>query len=265
MRFCLCFALLLLWSAARAEDTEVLPQRVFFGFTDSSGELVLIHSPGRMDLSADLSALLPTGEVIYLESLGYVEEGSTNNNRQTVYNFDNLPGYLFRLPDGKIAAGRTLLLAESGFLDERILLSVTGHPPAPLEEDLVVRIEEIRDRTVAESWILASIEGGISIAMIRFEPGDSTSVASLVLVNGEDLVFEDYIGGPMDDCSVWRVDDGGVFDPASFRIIAASKTLQGLEIARTWMGAEGESAALLEENGTVFQEVLTGYRYWAPL
>lgn len=240
-------------------------QGVFFGFTDSSGELILIHSPMQMDLSGNLSAVLSTGELVCLESLGYRENGSENNHRQTVYNFDNLPGYLFGLPDGKIASGRTLLLAEAGFLEERTSLSVTGHPPVPLEEDLVARIEETRGRPVAESWSLAGIESGISIVMVRFEPGDSTNIASLVLVNGDELVFEDYIGGPMNDCSVWRVDDGGVFDPACFRIIAAFQTPQGLEIVRTWMGAEGESVALLEDNGPVFREVLTGYRYWAPL
>ena len=45
----------------------------------------------------------------------------------------------------------------------------------------------------------------------------------------------------------------------------AAKATNGFEIARIWMGAEGESAALLEENGPVFRVVLTGYRYWAPL
>lgn len=265
MRFRLFLALLLLGGATRAEDTEAAPHGVFFGLTDSSGELVLIHSPEPVELPGQLFAVLPSGDLAGLDFIGYREEGSDNNHRQTVYNFDNLPGYLFRLPEGKIASGRTVLLAEAGFLGERTLLSVTGHPPTPIDEDLVARIEEVSGRPVAESWKLAGIEGGISIVMVRFEPGDSTNVASLVLIDGQRMVFEDYVGGPMNDCSVWRVDDGGVFDPAYFRIIAAFQTPQGLEIARTWMGAEGESAALLEENGPVFREVLTGYRYWAPL
>ena len=252
-------------SAAHAEDTGIEPQGIYFGFTDSSGELILIHSPGQMDISGDLSAVMPSGEIITLESLDYRDEGLDNNHRQTTYNFDNLPGYLFRLPDGKITSGSTVLLAEDGFLEERILLSVTSYPRLPLEDELVARIEDIRGLPVIESWNLAEIEGGISIVIVRFEPGESTNTASLVRIDGQRMVFEDYIGCPMNDSSVWRADDGGVFDAANFDVIAAFHTSEGVEIVRTWMGAEGESAALLEENGPVFMEVLSGYRYWAPL
>ncbi len=241
------------------------PAGVYFGFTDFSGELILIYSLEQMDVSGDLSAVLPTGEVIDLESMGYRGMGSEDNYRQTAYNFPNLPGYLFRIPDGKITAGETVLLVDTGFLGERTLLTVTGHPPAPLKDDIVAWIEEVSSSPVAESWNLATIEGGISVVMVRFEPGDSTNVACLVLIDGERMVFEEYIGGPMNNITVWRADDGGVFDAANFDVIAAFRTSDGIEIVRTWSGPEGESAAFLEENGQIFREVLGGYRYWAPL
>ena len=265
MRYQYLLSVIICISTLRAEDTGPVPRGIYFGFTDSSGELILVHSIEQMDLSGDLSAVLPTGEVIALESLGYSEEGLENNHRQTTYNFDNLPGYLFRLPDGMITGGSTVLLAEDGFLEERTLLSVTTYPGSPLEDELVARIEDIRGLPVVESWNLAEIEGGISIVIVRFEPGESTNTASLVLIDGQRMVFEDYIGGQMNDFSVWRADDGGVFDAAYFDVIAAFRSPVGFEIALTWKGAEGESAALLEENGPVFMEVLSGYRYWAPL
>lgn len=59
------------------------PAGVYFGFTDLSGELILIYSLEQMDISENLSAVLPTGEVIDLESMGYRETGSENNYRQT--------------------------------------------------------------------------------------------------------------------------------------------------------------------------------------
>ena len=58
---------------------------VYFGFTDSSGELILIHSPELIELPEQLFAVLPSGELYGLEFIEYREGEQDNNHRQTAY------------------------------------------------------------------------------------------------------------------------------------------------------------------------------------
>jgi hypothetical protein len=86
-----------------------------------------------------------------------------------------------------------------------------------------------------------------------------------VLITKDRIVFEDYKGSTTGTDSIWRVDDGGIFNPRDFEIVAAFRSPHGYELVRAWAGPEGESTVLLREEGAVFSNVLTQYRYWVGL
>jgi len=102
------------------------------------------------------------------------------------------------------------------------------------------------------------------MALVQYLPADSAQLVSLVLIRTESLAFEDYIGDRSEEGSVWRVDDGGAFNPHEFRIIAAFDSVGSLSIARSWAGQEGDNAVLYSVAGKQLVPILTAYRYWAP-
>jgi hypothetical protein len=256
---------LVLWTAQTAGSEPDPGGEAFFGFTDSSGELVILHDTGSVQVPSTLFAVSPEGDLTEA-GLVRVSGGSPeNSHRDTEANFDNLPGAVYRLEGGPLPAGTTVLLADRAFLQGREVLAVSDGYREPAGGDIEAAIEEARGLGVRESWVIATVDGGIPVVLVGFEPGDSSSMAGLAAVGDAGTIMRDLEGAAPNDVSVWRVDDGGLLHPEDFRVIAAFSAPAGLEIAFTWAGFEGELGSLLAESGGEFVEVLDGYRYWAPL
>jgi hypothetical protein len=99
---------------------------------------------------------------------------------------------------------------------------------------------------------------------VLFERRGSDVLAALVLDRGGRLTFQEYPGNTRDESSVWRVDDGGVFDPGVFDILFVIEGPQGVELGVEWVGAEGVNVRLLQADGTKFRERVAAYFYHAP-
>jgi hypothetical protein len=256
----------LLFTVAVSGDPEIqVPPDVFFGFTDAEGALILVPDIDSTATPDELLVVSPAGALPEAGFVEFREQEPGSSSRRTARNFDNLAGALYSLRDTVLTGDLTFVIAAAGFLEERILLPVTGLPADPPGGDFVTRVETERNLPVAEAWQLASIDTGIPVVLVRFEPGDSISLASIVADCDNGLIFADIEGTPMNDISVWRVDDGGVLYPGGFSVIAAFRTQSGLEIAVTWGAFEGELSSLLRQSGSEFVKVLSGYRYWAPM
>jgi len=92
------------------------------------------------------------------------------------------------------------------------------------------------------------------------------ALAGLAVVDGSAVVFADLPGDYRREGgnSVWRVDDGGEFDPTSFDIILLGRRAARTVLAFSWTGAEGTLLRLLESDGDRFRELLGDAWYQAP-
>jgi hypothetical protein len=240
---------------------------MLLGFADEAGMRIIVTGfEDSVDVSEPMWAVLPSGETRGVRFLGRAEGTPENTCRDRAGNFDNLPGLVFGVEGDPLAADMTCPVASAGFLLRRTPLAVERLDLSPLDEGGVAIIENARCMRIERSWRLARIEGGAELWMTLFEPGDSTIVASLILVEDGDLFFEDFVGTISEDMtSVWRIDDNGEFDASWFEIIAAFRSERGIDLVRTWIGAEGENSAWLEAEEGELRPVLRGYRYQAPL
>lgn len=240
-------------------------QGLYLGFADSTGSRVIVTEYDGAE-PRFLWGILPSGETVALAFCEAAPGTDGNNHRHTAYNFDNLPGLVFRVAEDPLEADGTCPLATSSFLAAHAPLSVTPLDMSAPDEETRRRIQESRGMELDSAWRLAGVGDEAEVLLVLFQPGDSTVVASMVFSEGDDLRFEDYVGDRSGDMqSVWRVDDGGRFDPGGFEVIAAFRTGAGIEIVRTWIGAEGENTVWLVPGESGLEPALTYYRYQAPL
>ena len=117
-----------------------------------------------------------------------------------------------------------------------------------------------------DCWQLAGIDDGSRFLAVHFANADTSALAGVALARDSVHLFFPLPGrydGP--GGSVWRVDDGGIFDPDAIRFLFAARLPQGYAAAFLWAGAEGESEQLVVADSTPHaRSALTAYRYWSP-
>ncbi|MEJ2615845.1 MAG: hypothetical protein P8Z35_12880 [Ignavibacteriaceae bacterium] len=234
---------------------------VSFGFADSSGQYFLaseINPHSRNSYYVEISS----GKIFKLEFVEERGEEKQSTGRQISSNFNNVGGYLFQSPYIKLDPDKTYLIADSNYLSQHTRLSIEPVSYTPLTTNNIEKIEEVKGKQIKSNWQLGKTDDGIILALVLFQPGKDTALASLVLIKNNLFVFEDYPGNLKDEYSVWRVDDNGEFNPQSINVIALFHSPDGYEIARTWAGEEGESSVFLVQRENVFNPVKEYYRYW---
>ncbi|MCK7580209.1 MAG: hypothetical protein MZV65_34175 [Chromatiales bacterium] len=192
-----------------------------------------------------------------------------DSGRASSQNFARQAGQLLSLTDGEVSGDDICLLAPPEFFRAREPLP---YEPLLAREDqgdecsapLRGRIAEARKRPLAGCWPVAVIGDEDGAYVVLFERRGPDSLAALVLDRGGRLAFRDYPGNAQDESSVWRVDDGGVFDPGAFDILFVIEGPQGVELGVEWAGAEGANVALLQADGALLRERLAAYFYRAP-
>lgn len=105
----------------------------------------------------------------------------------------------------------------------------------------------------------------MTIGLVVFEKKKGQKpLASLVVASKSGLLFEDFPGN--DDLqSTWRVDDGGEIDASMFKVLFVTKSKVGYALAYEWFGFEGCSLNVIQQQGGKFRDILSNYRYTAPL
>lgn len=253
---------LIIFSASIATANEATP--FYFGLSNAKGNQVIIYD-NNANIPHQLYAILPSDGKCLLSFVEKRTRKPEDTGRQTANNFDNLGGVVFQTSNECLKGGRTIVLIDPDFLDKHKPIPVKPNALSPLKNTDISRIETVKKLKIQSSWNFASLSSDTTIALVQFFPQGNSKIASLVLITKEHIVFEDYPGDTKNVNSAWRVDDGGIFNPRDFQILAAFQSPYGIELIRAWAGPEGENSALLREDGAKFLKVLTQYRYWVGL
>ena len=215
-------------------------------------------------------ALCPGNELLAVKFIKtQTGDAGRDTGRASLENFTRQAGQRFGLVDGEVSGGDVCLLAPPEFFRAREPLPVE---PLLAREDqrdecgetLRDRIAAARKRPLTGCWPVAVIGDEDGAYVVLFERRGPDALAALVLDRGGRLAFRDYPGNTTDESSVWRVDDGGVFDPGAFDVLFVIEGPQGVELGVEWAGAEGANVVLLQVDGALLRERLAAYFYRAP-
>lgn len=255
--------------AATVVAVPVQAGELAFAYADAAGKQLL--APRELAGAPRVQqALCPGNELLALKFIK-TQTGDTGRDtgRASSENFTRQAGQRFSLVDGKVAEGDVCLLAPPAFFRTREPLP---YEPLLAREDqrdacseaVRGRIASARKRALAGCWPVATIGDDEGVYAVLFERRGADVLAALVLDGGGRLAFRDYPGNTRDETSVWRVDDGGVFDPGAFDILFVIEGREGVELGVEWAGTEGANVTLLQADGALLRERLAAYFYRAP-
>ncbi|HEY2773425.1 MAG TPA: hypothetical protein VGK20_05175 [Candidatus Binatia bacterium] len=173
-------------------------------------------------------------------------------------------GLAFRVQSGAVDPGAWCLLMPEEYAASRRPLPVHAGAVSsgPCPDAIRSKLSKARSREVAKCRLLGEIQGLGSVVVAEYARSRRDRLAAVALLDGDRVLIQD-LAGSRDDNYVWRVDDGGMFDPSAFRLLFAMQGQAGspIEIGYSWNGAEGESLALLRSTGNELVEVKSGFRH----
>jgi len=209
-------------------------------------------------------AIGPYSDIKPITFRSWQRETAQNNNRDNVYNFKNLPGFVYAQKEWALSRNKTYVLTNMGPLVESTLVlgapGWKGNTP-PMAEETLNAIERQKNRSVVWGKTLATTKvGGGEIGVVLFERQGNDMLFSIAYIDDNKTLFWDC-PAQYDASSTWRVDAGeepGVFEP-----MFLARFDEGLLLMLTWGSAEGETILLLrEEDGAFVQTEIDFARYW---
>lgn len=236
-----------------------------------SGAFAFVGESGRELLAIDVDAEPATlthavcssgnAELRFLRSQVASAE---SNGRHVAANLANEAGALFAVANGSLEPDETCFVTTPALVAAAVLPIPSEATACTVEMDEA--LSQHARRELLHCWQLAAAGSGTIIVAAQFVSIDTSALAALALFDGDLRLFHPFPGHGGSDDSVWRVDDGGVFDPQSLHILFAARLPQGHALAFLWAGAEGESEHLvLADSTAAAQRVISAYRYWSPL
>jgi len=235
-----------------------------FGFSDDKGQRIII----RGDNIEGLDIAIGYGGAIAEINFSGIQEGTGENNfRDTEYNFKNLPGYIFSKTKGELKSGQTYFLTNQSLKQSIIPLiptNISEHKYASVDNATIKTIEKQKNRKIVASQLLAKTAAGAKICLFTFERIGDDMLASLVYVDGNKTIYDDY-PAEYNETSVWRVDDNGILGGFDVLFLANAPSGKGLMLGFTSGGPEGENAYIvMEKDGIFVHTQYHNYRYLAP-
>ena len=245
-----------------------------FGFADSGGRRLIYVTDEYEAMEEDgfdpamyTMTIGPYGEIATVAYENVQEESDQNTWRDSMENFNNLPGFLYSPADTRFTKNKTYVLASMGpLMDALIALSPPGWKgnTPPMAEETIESIAAYKGRGVEWGKVLANTkkDEGL-IGLVLFERQGNDMLFSIVYMDETKTLFWDC-PAEYDEVSTWRVDTGD--GPGLLEPLLLARFEEGLLLMLTWGSAEGESILLLcEEDGAFIetQEVSYG-RYWSP-
>jgi hypothetical protein len=243
--------------------SAVYYQDVQFAFTDSTG-LYLICGGDDSLSRAPYVLVTSEGETLPLRYVEHRRESKQSTDRQTMNNFRNTGGTVFLVESRTLIPDKTYLVVSSKFLTQHCPLRLIENDRPDVDSVMIERITRRRGRSIQKSWPIGILDTFGPIVVVWFGNEGDHPLASLIVVQRDSLIFEDYIGDESREGSIWRVDDGGEFFGDAINVIAAFSSPEGIVLARTWGGAEGENDELLQQSKDRFFSLVDSYRYWVP-
>lgn len=218
-----------------------------FGFANLDGSKLLVDYPQEQELKwSQLNiAVGHKGQRLKIKLKEKQKEVEGSNGRQTAYNFDNLPGLVYEVVEGKAEPNETYFIVKGSALTERMLVELKSINKEKVTTNMKYEIGKLKKRAVKNVWPLENVKGFGKLYLVEFKPKGNNMLASIALKTTNGWVFKDY-PAKFNDNSAWRIDDGGEITPDMFTFTFAARTSQGFVIGVQWMGAEGESTTFLE-------------------
>jgi len=192
------------------------------------------------------------------------DESRGNNGRETAYNFNNLPGFVYGQKEWNLSNNKTYLMTGMDTLiDSMVAISAPGwrgNTP-PMAEETVESIKEYKEREVVWAKTLAvTMVGEGLIGVVLFEQQENDMLFSIVYMDEKKSLFWDN-HAEYDESSTWRADAGA--EPGDFEVLLLSRFDEGHLLILTWAAAEGETILVLYEDGGSFvQREVGSARYW---
>lgn len=209
-------------------------------------------------------AIGPGGSVLPIAFANDQPGDEQGNGRQTMANFDHLAGAVYTVTEGAAEPNATYFLtASDAWSHSSAALSTEGQGEQATEA-LIETIATAKNRPVQYAAKVGDVETERVLYLVQFERQGDDMLASLVLQQGDQLSYYD-MPAVYNEGSTWRVDDGGEIHAEQFALYAAADTAKGLLLGLAWIGAEGENAFFLLEDGAGLKEAggRVG-RYMAP-
>jgi len=236
-----------------------------FGVSDEAGgRLITFAGPNVSSAYEKLDIAIGKGGIVHaIEFAGWQEPDGNDSGRATSANFEHMGGYVYNVSDDTLKPDTTYYIADSNALAESLIQAEdTGNLPLDGQELSV--LTEAKGRIAQEGWVLGDLGGEGKVIAAVFEPQGSQLLMSIVLNKGDSFKFMDY-PAELKDGGAWRVDDGGVFAPEMLSVLFGLRTEDGMVIAVSWAGAEGEVTYFLIETDAGLEELpASAYRYWSP-
>ena len=237
-----------------------------FGFADESGKRLItipnengdkLADPGTFDL-----ALGNNGQMLDIRFAKRQEANSLDNYRQSMYNFDNMAGYIYEVIEGDFIPNKAYLLTKASVVDNSTLIGLKPAKAAEADTDTIKKVEAIKSRKITKSSLLSETIDNAKICIFVFERQADDMLASIAYIKDDKVVFKDY-PAKYDEMSTWRVDSGD--EPGLFEVLFLADSDEGLLLGLTWAAPEGENDFVLKESNGVFEETaLSVGRYWSP-
>ncbi|UVI30267.1 hypothetical protein [Paenibacillus spongiae] len=244
-----------------------------FGFADESGEqLITIPDESGADLENPKqfsAAVGNNGDWVEIEFVRRQDANEQDNNRQTMYNFNNMSGYVYKAKKGKLIPNKSYLLTRDGVIGENAFIdlqsTVDGESQSgeylPADAETIAQMEAMKKRKITASRLLSE-SAEERIALFVFEREADDMLASIAYIKGDRVLFKDF-PAKYDEFSTWRVDGGD--EPGRFEVLFLAHSDEGLLLGMSWGAPEGENLFVLKEADGAFQETgLRSGRYWAP-
>mgnify|MGYP000919710212 CR=1 FL=1 len=235
-----------------------------FAFASESGTRLLAIDAGT-DAAAFTTAVCSSGHRD-LTFVGTQARSQASSGRQVAANIDHEAGALFEIATGAAEPDETCFVttSEMATAAQPVRPSPSASPECTNAQ--TAALGQHVQRELVHCWQLGTAGNETIIVAAQFATVDTSALAALALFEGELRLLHPLPGRGDSDGSVWRVDDGGVFDPDALRILFAARLPQGHALAFLWAGAEGESAQLVLADSTrEARRAISAYRYWSPL
>jgi hypothetical protein len=250
-------------SGGASSAAPAIPLTGTFAFANEGGSHLL-----SLDTSATpdaFDAAVCGKDRFHVRYVGMQSEPSQPGDRHVARDFAKLTGQLFQLDGGTAPPNETCFLTNAAMVTH-IDNPASTSSKDPCVANHVADLARVAGRAVLTCWRLGAIDQGTHYLAAHFAPADTSALAGLALVQDSVRFFYPLNGrysAPGED--VWRVDDGGIFDPETIRLLFVARLPQGYAAALLWAGGEGELAQLVATDSTPHARmVLSSYRYWAP-
>jgi hypothetical protein len=240
-----------------------------FGFANVSAKniITLVNNKDEIEKPEEFNiAVGDNGKILEIEFERWQESNSSDDMRQTSFNFDSMIGHIYKVKSGQGIQDKTYFLSNNSIINKDSLIELKpkkdSEPYGKVDAEIVKRIEDIKSRKIIESSLISETTDNAKIFLFVFERKGDDMLASVVYIKDNKIIFKDY-PAKYDETSTWRVDAGD--RPGSFEVMFLANSDKGLLLGMTWGAPEGEGSFILREERGTFQETdLKSGRYWLP-